>query len=560
MMAPEPPRGNGAIPSCVDCVYKERMALSILFALATAYFVTPAAVQQVPAEALFLPAPVDALGTIDPDPTFAEHSLVAVRSELFTAARTIDAGHVLVLALDLEAGVREDARFEQREILASGAVAITGTLAGSPQSRVTIVQRDGVTSGTVRDGSRLYKLNWAGAGWHWIARIDEDRFPPCANGAEHAVVGHAETEPASTGGYLANPNPTIDVLVVYTPLARQNAGGTAAIESLIDLAVLETNQAYINSQVAQRLRLVRQEELVGYVENGGFSTELNRLTDPSDGQIDSVHALRNQYGADEVAMIINGNSACGIAWLMTTLSTGFEDRAFSVTSKQCATGYYSFAHELGHNMGSHHDHANASGALYPYSYGYRTVSGNNRTILAYAPGTRIQYFSNPNVSFQGEVLGVPEGQPGEAENWKSLNNTATTVARFRCAIPAPYGSGKVTSVGSTPSLSWTNTPSVAANNFRVQVSGAMPNKVGLVFRGTQTNASPFLGGTLWVGGAIVRLPALTNNAGGAADFAFPLGTLAVGDVVYAQHWGRDPQHTDGFGVSLSNALRIDICP
>jgi len=210
-------------------------------------------------------------------------------------------------------------------------------------------------------------------------------------------------------------------------------------------------------------------------------------------------------------------------------------------------------------MGSHHDHANASGALYSYSYGYRTASPQYRTIMAYAPGTRIQYFSTPLVSYQGQVLGIASGGSA-ADNARSLNNTATTVAQWRCAVPEPYGTGKLTSAGTTPSLSWTSTPSLAANNFRVQVSGGVPSKVGLVFRGTQTNNVPFLGGTLWVGGTIVRLPPLVNDASGTADFPFPLSGYSVGDVTYAQHWGRDPLHADGSGASLSNALRIDVCP
>lgn len=515
--------------------------------------------QQPAPEPLFLAAPQDALSTVSPDPTFASESLVGVRSELFSAA-PIDALHPLVLALDLESGVRENARFETRTALASGAIAFSGSLDGAPQSQVIFVQRGEVVTGTVRDGARLYKLGWAGAGWHRAARVDENLFPACANTQAHAVSDNAAPPGGGAGGYLSNPNPTIDVMVVYTPLASQNAGGTVAIESLIDLAVLETNQAYANSQVVQRLRLVHQEELTGYTENGDFNTELNRLTDPADGYFDNIHALRNQYGADEVAMIVNSTQYCGIGWLMTTLSPSFENHGFTVTSKQCATGYYSFAHELGHNMASHHDHANAGGALYPYSYGYRTASGNYRTIMAYAPGTRIQYFSNPNVSYLGEALGIPDGQPDAAENWKSLNNTNTTVAQFRCAIPAPYGTGKLNSIGTRPALSWSSTPSASTNNFHVLVSDALPNKVGLVFFGTQTNSAPLLGGTLWVGGQITRLAPRVSNASGAADFPFPLGTFAAGDVLYAQHWGRDPLHVDGFGSSLSNALRIDVCP
>ena len=42
-------------------------------------------------------------------------------------------------------------------------------------------------------------------------------------------------------------NVEIDVAVVYTPAARDAAGGVAAIEAEIDLMVAETNQAYETS-------------------------------------------------------------------------------------------------------------------------------------------------------------------------------------------------------------------------------------------------------------------------------------------------------------------------
>ena len=45
----------------------------------------------------------------------------------------------------------------------------------------------------------------------------------------------------------------IDVAVVYTPAARRKAGGTAEIEAAIDLMVAETNRAYEDSGVNQRI-------------------------------------------------------------------------------------------------------------------------------------------------------------------------------------------------------------------------------------------------------------------------------------------------------------------
>ena len=60
---------------------------------------------------------------------------------------------------------------------------------------------------------------------------------------------------------------TIDVAVVYTRAARETAGGTAAIEALVDLWIAETNGANDASGVQHRLALVAREE-VSYVETG----------------------------------------------------------------------------------------------------------------------------------------------------------------------------------------------------------------------------------------------------------------------------------------------------
>ena len=133
------------------------------------------------------------------------------------------------------------------------------------------------------------------------------------------------------------------------------------MNALIALAVSESNTGYANSNVTQRLRLVHTAE-VEYSEAGfNWTTTLDRLTNTADGFMDEVHSLRDTYGADAVVLIVNDTAFCGQAWLMTTVSNGFKTFAFSLVSRICAAGNYSFAHELGHNMGSHHDRANASG-------------------------------------------------------------------------------------------------------------------------------------------------------------------------------------------------------
>ena len=106
---------------------------------------------------------------------------------------------------------------------------------------------------------------------------------------------------------------TIDVAFVYTPAARERAGGsTAAIEAVIDLIIAETNQVYAESGVRHRMALVARSE-VPYTEEMGVDG-LERLSDPSDGYMDEAHTLRETSGADLVHLLI-GTGGGGVAQL-----------------------------------------------------------------------------------------------------------------------------------------------------------------------------------------------------------------------------------------------------
>jgi hypothetical protein len=74
---------------------------------------------------------------------------------------------------------------------------------------------------------------------------------------------------------------------------------------------------------------------------------------------------------------------------------------------------------------------------------------------------RIGYFSNPDLAYNGEPIGIPEGQPNAADNRKTLNNTAFTVANFRQHIGSlvpPAAPVLVSPQGSTtnrqPTFTW----------------------------------------------------------------------------------------------------------
>jgi hypothetical protein len=179
--------------------------------------------------------------------------------------------------------------------------------------------------------------------------------------------------------------------------------------------------------------------------------------------MDELHTLRNQYGADVVSLIENEPAYCGLAYRMATLSSSFASNAFSVVHASCATGYYSFAHEIGHNQGAHHDHANATGgtAIYPYAYGYMDPNNAFRDIMSYnCPGgcTRIGHFSNANVFYGGK----PTGVVSYAESALAIDKTAATVSSFRqvaakLAIPTAPASLATEALGPTQvDLTWTD--------------------------------------------------------------------------------------------------------
>ena len=128
--------------------------------------------------------------------------------------------------------------------------------------------------------------------------------------------------------------------------ARATTTTQSSILSCINLAVAETNTAYSLSGVNVDLRLVHAA-FDTYVENStnAFDAALRDVTNDGDGKLDQAHTLRTTYSADIVVLMIDDPHLCGIAWLGPSIG-----RTFSVTSWNCATGQYSFGHEIGHNF------------------------------------------------------------------------------------------------------------------------------------------------------------------------------------------------------------------
>jgi len=377
-----------------------------------------------------------------------------------------------------------------------------GEIVGEWLSSFTLAVTGDVASGNIRtiDG-RFYQLRYVSPGVFAVRDVDSSRLP---EGAEPRVPSPQSLSASSK----ANPNPassepsgdvvapddgsTIDVMVVFTPAARTAAGGLAAINNLIVLGVAETNQGYLNSGVIQRVRLVHSAE-VAYTESspGAFDSALDAITD---NLIPNVHTLRNTHGADLVSLWIEDTEYCGLAWLMTVESPAFANKGYSVVARTCGTGYFSFAHEMGHNQGSHHDRFVTGGGqgVKPYSFGFvqKSSAPNFRTIMAYVNDcgscARVNYWSNPGVLFNGFVTGIADPAANSAHNQRSLNETRNTVANWR------------TTVTSLPSLSINDVALTEGNagttnaNFNVTLSAAASVEVSVQYataNGTATGST-----------------------------------------------------------------------
>lgn len=335
--------------------------------------------------------------------------------------------------------------------------AIIARLVGRDDSSVVLVTTAGVSAGTIIVGDTTYQIRYAGNGVYALREFDSSELPeelhpiPIPDSDDPApgdpAPGDAPSNVAPPLGAAQGDAPVtasddgsrFDVAVFWTAQARTAAGGDAAMRALINLGVTETNQAYANSGIIPRLRLVHMSE-VAYTESGSMSTDLGRLRSTNDGHMDGVHTLRNTHGADLVKLITNSGGGCGIAYLMGAQSAAFAANAFSVTHQNCVSPNYTFAHELGHNMGSNHAPGDPVGTgAFSYSFGYKKESAPRfRTVMAYncttASCPRVLHFSNPARNYVISGTGYPTGTATQ-NNALSINGVRVTVANWRQEVP-----------------------------------------------------------------------------------------------------------------------------
>lgn len=308
-----------------------------------------------------------------------------------------------------------------------------GSIPGKMPGSVILVVRRGNVTGTIRPNGELYIVRPVGEGLQAVIRVDESQLGPDEPPDFNDQVLKDRPWPKMGNRSWAEGSPrrggtTQSLLVVYTPAAAAAAGD---IVSLIDLGVAETNTSYLNSDVSVdgvplELELAYTSE-VAYVESGSIGSDREALMNPSDGSMDEVHDLRDEYLADAVLLLVNAGSGIASAILADP------NRAFGVVNQSYVSPNYTFAHELGHLQGARHNpEVDPSIAPFPHGHGYRYAAGGWRTIMSYpcdpgTPCTRVLYWSNPDILYGGVSMGTVETN----DNARVLGETAHILSNFR---------------------------------------------------------------------------------------------------------------------------------
>lgn len=305
---------------------------------------------------------------------------------------------------------------------------------GAKREGSIFVVRDGNVTGTVRADGKLYSVRPLGKGLHAVTEQEERKFPP-----DHPKEFDEREKKAPKDGDVrkrldasrkdapagkeAGPF-TLRVLVAYTPKVAE---AVPDILGMIDLAVAETNQSYLNSNIRIRAELAHAVKL-DYAETGDFEKDLNLFRGKDDTHMDDVHALRNTHKADVCVLLVNDSAYCGLADAILAR----EDSAFALVYHNCATGYYSFAHEIGHLQGARHNDA-ADPTVFPFPHGHGCCNAGEgwRTIMSYDCGgaSRLPYWSNPEVKHP--TTGTAMGTKEREDNARVLNETAPLITGFR---------------------------------------------------------------------------------------------------------------------------------
>jgi peptidyl-Asp metalloendopeptidase len=278
-------------------------------------------------------------------------------------------------------------------------------------------------TGTVRVGNDVYTYLPMGGGVHAVTKQGTSDAPPehPPRFLEKLKQSSKNDAPPSVPAAITE-TVQIDILVAFSTPAK---AGLVDLPGFVALGVEETNKSLMDSGVPGVVLRTVGVTSVPYKEEVEWNTHLDRLSNPKDPLFKAVHKLREQAKADIVVLVVADQRWCGEAREISASAA----TAFIVVSSRCFVAEHSFAHELGHLVGAHHDRKTDPAAIGdPWAHGY--VNGTKwRTVMAYnvCNCRRVARWSNPNVLYENEPTGTVDFE-FDAKVWQQY---AKRIANFK---------------------------------------------------------------------------------------------------------------------------------
>ena len=243
---------------------------------------------------------------------------------------------------------------------------------------------------------------------------------------------------------------TVDIIVGYSQLIETEEGGQNAALALINLHIGMANTAFRNSLTGIMLGVTAIKRLdMGATPKSlesHFTTLRNSFGKSADPDYDATNpyhvfmAARESTGADLATLLLAGSDIAGVGSCgrASVFHNGFSASNFrefrsismSVVRMGCSL---SLAHEIGHNLGCHHDRDNVSdehkNVILPYAFGFISSASDFRTVMSYSKGgccPRVMYFSNPDLTIRSVAI----GRVGKEDNSRVIRERADLVSRL----------------------------------------------------------------------------------------------------------------------------------
>jgi hypothetical protein len=372
--------------------------------------------------------------------------------------------HLMFAVVSLRQG--QDGRLIWK-VAATNVPGATGLLIVNPAEKSII--------GDLQFGGMIFQIRPAGTEGHSIYTVDPSMFPPdhvlgrkrikpisktfnnngtlesnpinpvTVNGAHILMADDSVVKLISYGG---GPVPVLDVMVLYTSAAASVLVPNSILDE-IEIAQEKLIESFTAEGIPADVRVV-SKRCIGGFESGSLADEVPQLR--MDPQVKNWRD--NKDFADLVTLWVeNAGPDCGATPDMginnIPILPSREADAFSIIDVACAVGNYSFAHELGHQMGLFHDRVTAGAGIdFHWNYGFVSTNFDWKTIMAWdPPGCPLNEINKPyclrlNLWSDGIIgsRGVPisvmlqTGAPtalGPANNVDALIKNIPVAANFR---------------------------------------------------------------------------------------------------------------------------------